>query len=89
LAVPFEHGNKPLVFIKAEEFLDQLSVLITSQEERSSMEVVSSITSELLWGTLLSSGYRDSFPGDEGSRRVKAHIRIVTCLRMRRSSLPP
>jgi hypothetical protein len=36
-----EHGNEPLGSIKCREFLDQLSVLLASEEGLCSMELVS------------------------------------------------
>jgi hypothetical protein len=36
-----EHGNEPSVSIKCGEFLDWLSILVTSQEGLCSMELVS------------------------------------------------
>jgi hypothetical protein len=37
----YEHGNEPLGSIKCGELLDQLSVLLASQEGLCSMELVS------------------------------------------------
>jgi hypothetical protein len=40
----FEHGNEPSGSIKGREFLDQLSILLASQEGLCSMELVNSFS---------------------------------------------
>jgi hypothetical protein len=56
-----EHGNEPSGSIKGREFLDQLSVLLSpSQEELSSMELVSWLDSHNghYWKTLDTNGIK-------------------------------